>query len=975
MPGLGAAAAFKLVGAGIGALLTSTTATAIVARLAISTAASYLLSKRGSAPGLSSRGVTMRSTIEGQQRIYGQARVSGPCFWNDAAGPNNSQLWLGVLLAGHEVDSITDIYLDDNYVPNSIINGGAAGGGGVTSGKYAPIGGGAVNVLEVWKHLGTSTDAADSNLVSLFTGWTSAHQLRGLAKMVVMMKLNDETERTFARVPSNYRAIVNGAKVYDPRLDSTRTEITPAGSGSHRDDDPSTWEWSDNPALCVADYLTETRFGLRLDPSRIDWQSVADSADHCEELSDIPGPSTEQRFTCNGTLSGTATHRENLAALCSSMNGEVIVSGGQWYVQAGYYTAPTETVTGDDLRGALALKANAPRGARVNTLRGLFIDKTHSYQPKETPAVFTTALRSRDNDQVLEREVDLPFTDSPYMAQRLLWKALHVEAQERNAVVPFNLKPARLLIGERFNFDVDELGWSPKVFRVRNVKIVDKGDELGADLEIVEDSSSAYADPAIGNYSTVNAAGAITFGDPGVDAPANLTATGDRNGILLEWDNPGGNLWTEAIVYASFTSAWAGASEVWRGRANRWVHQLAAGQRRYYWVRIDDRGTESVRDPDSDTSSVTAVSEAVQWSAQHLWRSEDFGDNNLTRFTNYLAGNYSVAPELSIVAAAAGSIGDYALRLGNNSGNDMYWGALCGETNVVPIVTGRLYRMTIIARQQSGSGAFYAGPFGMAGDVRNGNGTLVNISGADSWSSQHYFAAAGVSLGSGWSRFDVYFTHDGSAYDGSAAGTLDDPKVLHPSVEYVVPGIITNYSAVAGECDIKFCEIVDVSGADFGVMAGRDQVLEGDVDTGAVTARGSAYTASAASFNNTVYQVMQSTTVDIGSGTTGKRIFATFTAEVYILTDGTDDGLINWTVRVSRGGSAVGGSLIGHASPDANDEYRIPITITAEFDAADLVSGNNSFGVEANIATLDQGDVTTAEMTDRRLEIIVTKDN
>lgn len=27
------------------------------------------------------------------------------------------------------------------------------------------------------------------------------------------------------------------------------------GSGSHRLNDDTTWEWSDNPALCVADYL------------------------------------------------------------------------------------------------------------------------------------------------------------------------------------------------------------------------------------------------------------------------------------------------------------------------------------------------------------------------------------------------------------------------------------------------------------------------------------------------------------------------------------------------------------------------------------------------------------------------------------------------------------------------------------------------------------------------------------------------
>ena len=49
---------------------------------------------------------------------------------------------------------------------------------------------------------------------------------------------------------------VKGMLVYDPRLDSTN-----GGSGSHRLATPSTWEWSDNPALCFADFKMSTRYG------------------------------------------------------------------------------------------------------------------------------------------------------------------------------------------------------------------------------------------------------------------------------------------------------------------------------------------------------------------------------------------------------------------------------------------------------------------------------------------------------------------------------------------------------------------------------------------------------------------------------------------------------------------------------------------------------------------------------------------
>lgn len=599
--GLAAAVGF-LAGQGVAA---------VVARLAISIAASYALAKRGYNPGLASRGVTLRGTVEPQAKIYGATQVSGPVFWNDAAGTRNSELWVGVLLAGHEVDAITDIWLDDNKVSEALINGGAAGGGGVTAGKYAPINGN--DVLQVWKHLGTSTQAANASMVSAFAGWTTAHQLRGIAYMAVRMRLWDKSERVWPRAPQNYRALVRGAKIYDPRLDSTQTGLTPAGSGTHRYDDPTTWAWSENPALCVADYLIDARFGMGLDPTRIDWQSVLDAADHCEETVSVPS-GTEDRFTCNGVVYGTTTHRENLAALLSSMNGEVTVAGGQWFVHAGEYRAPADSFTADDVVAPLAIRANRPRGQRVNTLRGVFIDPASNYKATETPPIYTTALRSRDNDQVLERELDLPFTNSAYMAQRVLWKQLHMAAQEKSINTTMNLKASTVKIADRLNLTVDELGWAPNVVKLENWRLVESGDDLGVEVELREDSASAYADPAVGNYSTVSSAGVITFGSPGVDPPANLTATAVLQGILLEFDVPEGNQWSAAILYASSSSSWAGATEIWRGRANRYLHRLDTGQQRWYWVRIDDRGELSVRDPDSDTSTVQATAGAIDYS-------------------------------------------------------------------------------------------------------------------------------------------------------------------------------------------------------------------------------------------------------------------------------------------------------------------------------------------------------------------------
>ena len=55
-------------------------------------------------------------------------------------------------------------------------------------------------------------------------------------------------------------------KVYDPRLDSTN-----GGSGSQRLATPSTWTYSNCPALCLADFLTSKAYGKG---ETMDWASV-----------------------------------------------------------------------------------------------------------------------------------------------------------------------------------------------------------------------------------------------------------------------------------------------------------------------------------------------------------------------------------------------------------------------------------------------------------------------------------------------------------------------------------------------------------------------------------------------------------------------------------------------------------------------------------------------------------------------------
>jgi hypothetical protein len=124
--------------------------------------------------------------------------------------------------------------------------------------------------IEVVPYVGTQTQQFDSLLHDALTGYTD--DLPGLAYIVMRCPVG--STQGFPRL----EAIVQGRLVYDPSLDDTRTDITPNGSGAHRESDPATWEYSANPTLCFRDLVTNFTGWTVLD------QGVVDNATLNDEL-------------------------------------------------------------------------------------------------------------------------------------------------------------------------------------------------------------------------------------------------------------------------------------------------------------------------------------------------------------------------------------------------------------------------------------------------------------------------------------------------------------------------------------------------------------------------------------------------------------------------------------------------------------------------------------------------------------------
>jgi len=557
-----------------------------------------------------SRQQTVRGTIEPQKMVYGEALVSGPIFFVGVAGTDNRELYHSIALTGHEVEDITDVYFDNEKIFDAQIDFQSR----VTAGTFGPID--SDTICQIERQTGASNQAAASLLRGAFPSvWTTSHTTPNISCITTQWVRTDGSQELWDRLtPRDIKALVKGKKdIYDPRLD------TSAGANPTN---ASYQQWTDNPALCAANYLTDTTFGLSVPVAKIDWDAVETAADACDVLVAIPG-GTQKRFTANGVLFATDSHRANINKLMSAMNGSLVYSNGVYTIRAGVYEAPTESLDEDSLAGPISVRTSVERGDRFNTIRPIFIDPSQQHKSVEAPEVALTAAVSRDNNETLIRDVQLSFTNTSYMAQRIAHKQIQLTDQQTVLTFPTNLSGLRVDVGDRVSVTVSELNYSNKVFRCAGWSFSDTQDGV-VNLTLLEDDSGSYADPTSGEYSTRSPSGTITQGFRGVPDPQNLTATSGLKHIELNWTNPSNpKLFETIVVYASADSSWANASLIGETRGTQFFHDaanptdpLSVGDTRYYWVQAfayagDKNSSQSFvrsdRNPDNDTSTIVAT--------------------------------------------------------------------------------------------------------------------------------------------------------------------------------------------------------------------------------------------------------------------------------------------------------------------------------------------------------------------------------
>ena len=545
-------------------------ASSYMAKQATADALSSAMGPSAAEPKFGGYNVNRRGAALHHQVVYGQTKVGGVVVFDDAHGTGglantNSNKYLSRIIAyaGHEIESFEEVYLGGKYrlVFNGLninyaqeINEKGEDVVGNTTTKFN-------NYLQVRKITGGHTTSLDGQSLSNFSDdWTSSHRLLGIAHLAIVFEY---AEDVWDEGLPEVTALIKGKKVYDPRKDSTSPVYDSSlGVSTHRANTESTWEWSDNPALTVRDFLTNSVYGLGESASNIDDTLVGTAAGICEAVDwDTSAP---KRYTCNGAWTTSQPPVDVIAQLMTSCAGYLWYAQGKWRLKAGKYVAPTITLTEDDLRSPLSVATRHSRRDNFNAVRGTFKGPKTNYQFTDYPTVTATNFVTIDGGLESTMDLALPFTDTPEEAQRLATIALEKNRSQITITGSFGLGAFGLQVGDNVNITNTRFGWTDKLFEVVAWSLSLEDYQLSVNLVLRETTDTTYDEELnttgfeSDNTNLPGALGEVVVGGgvTGTDDVTGLTAEGGIRTINATWTNPVNDSYGFTRIYYNTSASW-----------------------------------------------------------------------------------------------------------------------------------------------------------------------------------------------------------------------------------------------------------------------------------------------------------------------------------------------------------------------------------------------------------------------------------
>ncbi|MGM5018730.1 hypothetical protein [Tardiphaga sp. 367_B4_N1_1] len=392
---------------------------------------------------------------------------------------------------------------------------------------------GGTSYVQIYEMRGTDSDPAYSILTADFPDiWTSAHQGKGIAKVLTITR--QPADKDFTKVypggqPPVYRAYIRGARVWDPR------------DVAQNKDNKATWTWTSNSVLIALDFHRHADgMGLAAFDSVFftaaaiseDWIPAANI---CDEAVPLKAGGAEVRYACSGGYELPAPPKEVLNAILLTCDGETYMrSDGAIGIRVGKSVEPSITISDRHILSYSNFVRGGSSGLTpVNVVTAKFTSPPLGFQEAE-------ADPWRDEDSIEEtgreenRALDLTWVQSHSQARRLMKVAHRRFNPEWSGQVITDLDGLRAWSERHITLQISELG-------------IDGPFEMSAPPEIMPGSGTvllsvqsidqlAYDwDPEHEEGTAPNVAD-TTSEDDAIDDPTGLSASVASHIITATWD-------------------------------------------------------------------------------------------------------------------------------------------------------------------------------------------------------------------------------------------------------------------------------------------------------------------------------------------------------------------------------------------------------------------------------------------------------
>ena len=345
-------------------------------------------------------------------------------------------------------------------------------------------------------------------------GWTSGHKLSGRAHALWALRYDKDGKHYQAGLPEP-AWIGRWRLCYDPRKDSSY----PGGSGSHRADNESSWEWSRNPGLLgLAWVLGHFENGRKVCGmgAPIAAVRVADFVE-CANVCDANG------WGCGGVEWTTDSKWDILKRILQAGGAVPRKTGAMIGCLTNTPRVSIATVTGADLLDGLRTPMMKRRRDRFNTVLPRYVSEEHGWEVITGAAVSVPAFVTEDGG-ARTKGLDFPMvqaeTGQPVDGNRQAGElATYAICNSREAGPwEFSTGPKflGLATGDCITLDAPDEGISAQKLLITSVRF----DPASATIQFTADTETdAKHSYALGNSTTPPAAPTLSVPPPSVSVP------------------------------------------------------------------------------------------------------------------------------------------------------------------------------------------------------------------------------------------------------------------------------------------------------------------------------------------------------------------------------------------------------------------------------------------------------------------------